>query len=52
VTIIELTPSDEGRVVIEGWPRWELSERARREIEAIERRQRRVLATAHLYWFN
>lgn len=32
--------------------RFELSEKARAEIAAAERRRWRVLETAHLYWFR
>lgn len=55
MSIRELELSMEGRVEVSGEelrlfaPGYRVSDRAMREIEAIERRQLRALATAHLY---
>jgi hypothetical protein len=49
--MFELKLSEQGRVVVKA-PRFQLSEKTKREIEAIEHRHRQAMATAHLYWFD
>lgn len=47
-----LPASDTGIPIQFVMPPFKLSEKAKREMAAIERRQARFYQTAHLYWFD